>query len=120
MKEGHSNSAACRILGIHKNTGRRWLHGRNGVEGLVQQGVGPESTGLTSLSSVPRPANGTEEKAATQTGKLAGDDELRDYVVACLSKRWSPQQVSWALEERFPGEKHRHLAHETIYRALYQ
>ncbi|WP_404800761.1 helix-turn-helix domain-containing protein [Arthrobacter vasquezii] len=41
MKEGHSNSAACRILGIHKNTGRRWLHGRNGVEGLVQQGLDP-------------------------------------------------------------------------------
>ena len=41
MKEGHSNSAACRILGIHLNTGRRWLHGRNGVEGLVQQGLDP-------------------------------------------------------------------------------
>ncbi|WP_416399643.1 helix-turn-helix domain-containing protein [Burkholderia sp. LFS038] len=41
MKEGHSNSAACRILGIHKNTGRRWLHGRNGVEGLMQQGLDP-------------------------------------------------------------------------------
>lgn len=51
--------------------------------------------------------------------KLAGDDELRHYVVECLSKRWSPQQVCRALKERFPGEKHRHLAHETVYRALY-
>jgi hypothetical protein len=41
MKEGHSNRAACRILGINPNTGRRWLHGRNGVEGLVQQGLDP-------------------------------------------------------------------------------
>jgi IS30 family transposase len=51
--------------------------------------------------------------------KLAGDDELRHYVVGCLSKRWSPQQVCRALKEQFPGEKHRHLVHETIYRALY-
>ncbi|WP_370874022.1 transposase [Arthrobacter bambusae] len=34
--------------------------------------------------------------------KLAGDDELRHYVVDCLSKRWSPQQVCQALRERFP------------------
>jgi IS30 family transposase len=39
--------------------------------------------------------------------------------VECLSKRWSPQQVCRALKKRFPEEKHRHLAHETIYRALY-
>lgn len=41
MKEGRSNRAACRILGINPNTGLRWLHGRNGVEGLVQQGLDP-------------------------------------------------------------------------------
>jgi hypothetical protein len=41
MKEGHSNRAACKILGINPNTGHRWLHGRNGVEGLVQQGLDP-------------------------------------------------------------------------------
>lgn len=41
MKQGLSNSAACRTLGIHQNTGQRWLHGRNGVEGLVQQGLDP-------------------------------------------------------------------------------
>ena len=25
IKEGHTNSAACRILGIHINTGGRWF-----------------------------------------------------------------------------------------------
>jgi hypothetical protein len=35
---------------------------------------------------------------------------LRHYVVECLSKRWSPQQVCRALKKRFPEEKHRHLA----------
>ncbi|MCI0142588.1 helix-turn-helix domain-containing protein [Arthrobacter bambusae] len=37
MKDGHSNLAACRILGISRNTGSRWLNGRNGVPGLRQQ-----------------------------------------------------------------------------------
>lgn len=39
MKEGHSNRAARRILGINQNTSHRWLHGHNGVDGLVQQGL---------------------------------------------------------------------------------
>lgn len=41
MKQGYSNSEACRVLGVHRNTGNRWLHGRNGVEGLHQQGLDP-------------------------------------------------------------------------------
>jgi hypothetical protein len=41
MKEGYSNSEACRVLGVSRNTVHRWLHGRNGVEGLVQQGLDP-------------------------------------------------------------------------------
>lgn len=41
MKDGLSNLAACRILGIRRNTGSRWLNGRNGVAGLRQQGLDP-------------------------------------------------------------------------------
>jgi len=198
MKEGHSNRAACRILGINPNTGLRWLHGRNGVEGLVQQGLYPRhrtrafvgcmhATGWrawcskdwirglarrllhqvgqaaicqrTNGSSLPtgcwfgrvfnpslvilggpRPQSAgswlgivpthvaiirSAQKMAQKwrprprLAKLAADDELRHYVVECLSKRWSPQQVCRALKERFPGEKARHLVHETVYRALY-
>ncbi|WP_181038595.1 IS30 family transposase [Arthrobacter sp. ZGTC131] len=173
MKEGHSNRAECRILGINPNTGLRWLHGRNGVEGLVQQGLDPRprkaipATGGSSrylsederifiadrllvgasLQSIARdlgrsPSTISRELARNRPdkrryhpfraqkmaqrrrprprlAKLAGDDELRHYVVECLSKRRSPQQVCRALKERFPGEKHRHLAHERVYRALY-
>lgn len=173
MKQGHSNRAACRILGIHPNTGLRWLNGRNGVEGLVQQGLDPRPRKAVpvaavssrylsederiyiadrllvgaSLQSIARdlgrsPSTISREIARNRPdkrryhpfrahkmaqkrrprprlAKLAGDDELRDYVVECLSKRWSPQQVCRALKERFPGEKHRHLAHETVYRAFY-
>lgn len=174
MKEGHSNRAACRILGIDPNTGLRWLHGRNGVEGLVQQGLDPRprkavptASGSSrylsederifiadrllvraSLRSIARdlgrsPSTISRELARNRPesrryhpfraqkmaqkrrprprlAKLVGDDELRHNVVECLSKRWSPQQVCRALKQRFPGEKNRHLAHETVYRALYQ
>jgi IS30 family transposase len=41
MKHGYSNSAACRVLGIHRHTGNHWLNGRNGVGGLRQQGLDP-------------------------------------------------------------------------------
>lgn len=173
MKQGLSNSAACRTLGIHPNTGQRWLHGRNGVEGLVQQGLDPRPRvaapavavssrylsederifiadrllARVSLRSIARELGrsastisrelarnrpdsrryhpfraqkmAVRRRPRPRLAKLAGDHELRHYVVECLSKRWSPQQVCHALKERFPGETHRHLAHETIYRALY-
>jgi transposase, IS30 family len=37
-----------------------------------------------------------------------------------LEKRWSAQQISQALRAEFPGEAARHVAHETIYQALYR
>lgn len=173
MKDGHSNSAACRILGINVNTGHRWLHGRSGVEGLIQQGLDPRPRKAVpaavssrylsederifiadrllvraSIRSIARdlgrsPSTISRElsrnrpdsrryhpfraqkmaqkrRPRPKLAKLASDEELRHYVVECLSKRWSPQQVCRALKQRFPGEKCRHLAHETIYRALYQ
>ncbi|WP_374724976.1 helix-turn-helix domain-containing protein [Arthrobacter ginsengisoli] len=30
MKQGYSNSAACRLLGIHRHTGHHWLNRRKG------------------------------------------------------------------------------------------
>ncbi len=38
---------------------------------------------------------------------------------AKLEQRWSPQQICHALPIEFPGQKDRHLVHETICRALY-
>ena len=52
MKQGLSNSAVCRILGTHQNTGQRWLHGRNAVEGLVQQGLDPRPLKAVSAADV--------------------------------------------------------------------
>jgi IS30 family transposase len=173
MKQGYSNSEACPVLGIGRNTGHRWLHGRNGVEGLIQQGLDPRprmarpaaggstrylledqrifiADRLLARASLRSIARDLGRSASTVSRELArkrpdsrrylrsvprkwrrrddrdrgfpslpGDADLRQFVVEFLSKRWSPQQVCRALQERFPGECHRHLVHETIYRAHY-
>jgi IS30 family transposase len=44
---------------------------------------------------------------------------LREYVQTCLEKRWSPEQISHVLPTELPGDRERHVVHETIYQALY-
>jgi hypothetical protein len=38
MKQGESNGAACRTIGINRKTGHRWLHGRTvlGADGRAR------------------------------------------------------------------------------------
>ncbi len=54
-----------------------------------------------------------------RSGKLAHDNDLRDFVQDRLEQRWSPQQICHALPIEFPGQTERHLVQETIYQALY-
>lgn len=51
--------------------------------------------------------------------KLDRDPALRAHVHTCLAKRWSPRQIAKTLPRVFPDQPERHLAHETIYQALY-
>jgi transposase, IS30 family len=59
-------------------------------------------------------------RARPGRGKLLRDPVLREFIAGRLQKRWSPEQVSHALRGRFPGDRWRHLAHETIYQAIYR
>ena len=61
-----------------------------------------------------------QRRARPRPGKIAADPVLRQFVQDRLEKRWSPQQVSRALPGQFPGERARHVVHETIYQALYR
>ncbi len=38
---------------------------------------------------------------------------------ARLEEKWSPEQICQALPTEFPGQRERHVVHETIYQALY-
>jgi transposase, IS30 family len=51
--------------------------------------------------------------------KLAVEGELREYVIAGLQQRWSPEQISARLVEEFPDRPEMRVSHETIYQSLF-
>jgi IS30 family transposase len=51
--------------------------------------------------------------------KLACHPSLSRAVSAKLRRKWSPEQVAGWLKRAFPGEVHKQVSHETIYRSLY-
>lgn len=51
--------------------------------------------------------------------KLRVHPELRERVIAGLSKKWSPQQISRTLRREFPDRPEMQVSHETIYEAIY-
>ena len=61
-----------------------------------------------------------QRRVRPRAGKIARDEVLQKFVQDRLEKRWSPQQVSRALPAEFPGERARHVVHETIYQAVYR
>ena len=51
--------------------------------------------------------------------KLACHPTLSRTVSAKLRRKWSPEQIAGWLKRAFPGEAHKQVSHETIYRSLY-
>ncbi len=174
IARGVGSAEACRIVGVHPKTGKRWRRGRvvTSSSGTRLQsaavvdtrkqvisgrflsedervriadllgggfGVGAIAAQLRrSPSTISRelrrnrdPGSGQYRPFAAQRlaagrrarpgrGKLLRDRELREFVAGRLAARWSPEQVSQALHGEFPGDRARHLAHETIYQAVYR
>jgi len=54
-----------------------------------------------------------------KTCKLACHPSLARAVSAKLRRKWSPEQIAGWLKRTFPGETHKQVSHETIYRSLY-
>ncbi|GAA2495066.1 IS30 family transposase [Streptomyces longisporus] len=52
-------------------------------------------------------------------GKIGQNPELRDFIQSRLRLRWSPEQICQALRAQFPQRPEMHVAHETVYQALY-
>ncbi len=51
--------------------------------------------------------------------RLEADPVLRGFVQECMDVRWSPEQISHALEVEFPDQPDRQLVAESLYQALY-
>jgi IS30 family transposase len=64
-------------------------------------------------------ARADARKPRPKTSKIAASGQLRAFVAAKLDKKWSPQQICQALRKAFPHRPEMHVAHETIYQALY-
>ena len=61
-----------------------------------------------------------EERARRpKTAKLAGSEELRDWVQLHLEMKWSPEQISARLAAEFPGRLEMRVSPETICQSLY-
>jgi IS30 family transposase len=61
-----------------------------------------------------------ERRARPKTGKVAGHEELREFVRDRLVLRWSPEQISNVLSMEFADRPDMQAATETIYQAIYQ
>lgn len=51
--------------------------------------------------------------------KLACHPRLARAISTKLRRKWSPQQIAGWLKRIYPGEMHKTVSHETIYRSLY-
>jgi IS30 family transposase len=174
IARGVSSAEACRIVGVHLKTGKRWRLGRTitgcggrrvhyppvigartaevsprylpedervriadlrraglGVRAIAGQLGRSASTVSRELRRNCEDASGQYRPFAAQRlaagrrarpgrGKLNADPVLRQFVAGRLEKRWSPEQISRALRAEFPGDRWRHLVHETIYQAVYR
>ena len=60
-----------------------------------------------------------ERARRPKTTKLASSPALCARVIADLEALWSPQQIAATLKRVYPGQRERHVSHETIYTTIY-
>jgi len=62
----------------------------------------------------------TARRARQHRRRLDTNEQLGVVVAELLGQRWSPQQISRHLRQRFPDDPSMRLCHESIYQAVYQ
>ena len=62
----------------------------------------------------------TARRARQHRRRLDTNEQLGGVVAELLGQRWSPQQISRHLRQRFPDDLSMRLCHESIYQAVYQ
>lgn len=62
----------------------------------------------------------TVRRARHHRRRIDTSNHLGSLVAELLSQRWSPEQISRHLRQRFPDDPSMRLSHESIYQAVYQ
>ena len=144
ISEGVPSLRACRMVGINRQTGKRWRNGRRIRSGGRVLHLPPVITPIAlavrrysprylsederiRLADLRREGRSMREIAAlmgrspsTISRELARGAELRGRVAGRLQARWSPEQISRRLRQEFPDQPERWLCAETIYQAVYR
>jgi IS30 family transposase len=104
MARDHSLCAVAAQLGRAPSTISREIR-RNGGGGHYRAGQAEAAA----WNRAPRP----------KPCKLAGQARLQHQVATRLKRRWSPPQIAGWLKRTYPGQEHKQVSHETIYRSLF-
>jgi len=51
--------------------------------------------------------------------RLAGEEQLRGYIIAGLRQEWSPREIQERLKKEYPLDMTMRISHEAIYRYIY-
>ena len=111
--QGRSARQIAALLGRHHSVISREI-ARNGWE------VAGDDGEVTVYYNARRADVGAKARALRpKMRKLDTNQVLRDVVVGCLARRWSPGRISVWLKHAFADDETMRISHEAIYSALY-
>jgi IS30 family transposase len=107
-------------VGLAAGESLRSVAGRLGRSpSTVSREVRRNSRGRRHYRALAAQGHAQHRAARPKTARLAGNDELREWVQARLKENWSPEQISVMVRREFPGRPEMRVSHETIYQAIY-
>ncbi|KJY30357.1 IS30 family transposase [Streptomyces sp. NRRL S-495] len=109
LREKATIRAIAVDLGRSPSTISREIRRNSTVDPRGRQHYRPHAAHARADARRPRP----------KPGKIGQNPELRDFIQRHLAKKWSPEQICQALRDTFPERPEMHVAHETVYQALY-
>lgn len=112
--EGYNRSKVAKKLGRHRSTINRELK-RWGIRGNLQESIKDYDPELAQWYK----KDGKSIKKRFEY-KLIKYKKLLKIVIKKLRKRWSPEQISNWLKQRYKTSKILRVSHETIYKYIYK
>jgi transposase, IS30 family len=106
-------------LGVARKESYREIGGRLGRPASTVSREVARNRGTEGYRALAAQARAEIRARRPKTAKLAGNDELREWVQEHLEMKWSPEQISARLAAEFPDRPEMRVSPETIYQSLY-